>query len=127
MRMSLLRLLGVLGLVLATPGCSRCEFTSRCTQEGRFETCTFGSDDEFHMGQGTCAAPNAACLQSTKENITCVYSPATRCDATFVDRCEGSLRVYCNEGFGWVRAVDCTRLGSGGCHIDAPSGKAVCD
>jgi hypothetical protein len=62
-----------------------------------------------------------------ERNARCVHAPATRCDATFVDRCEGTWRIYCDEQLGWVQAVDCTTRGSPGCHVDATLHKAVCD
>ncbi|HEX5748435.1 MAG TPA: hypothetical protein VFZ09_19505 [Archangium sp.] len=66
-------------------------------------------------------------MQLDEDSVQCVFAPARSCDASFVDRCEGSLRVYCDENLGWVQAVDCAKLGRSGCHVDAALGKAVCD
>ena len=121
-------LLGVGVLVLVGPGCFSppCDFSSRCTAEGQYEQCYVDTHENAQHVPVTCGAPNAACIDDD-ETARCVYAPATACDASFVDRCEGSLRVYCDEVFGWVQAVDCASLGSPGCQVDGPSGKAVCD
>ncbi len=113
---------------LALTGCSSpCEFRTRCVGESQYAWCNVGSDFEVHHATLDCAAPNLACLQVDERNARCVHAPATRCDAAFVDRCEGTWRVYCDEQLGWVQAVDCTKLGSPGCHVDATLDKAVCD
>jgi hypothetical protein len=95
--------------------------------ESQYEWCNVGSDWEVHRSLLDCKAPNAACVQLDEEAVQCVYAPATRCEASFVDRCEGTRRVYCDERLGWVQAVDCVALGSKGCHVDAALGTAVCD
>lgn len=122
--------LGVLTLALLGLGCSleRCAFTARCVGDSQMDRCIINSNEEPEVTRSTCSAPNAACLQVTPdEQVRCVHAPVSSCDASFVDRCEGTQRVYCDEAFGWVQAVDCVKLGSPGCHIDAPSSKAVCD
>ncbi len=123
------RVLGALVLALGSPGCflSPCDFTARCTAPGQYERCFVGGDERAQVLQITCPALNAACVEPEANEARCVYAPATACDASFVDRCEGSQRIYCDERLGWAQAVDCGVLASGGCHIDAPSGKAVCD
>lgn len=128
---SLSRLLCLGALVsLVGPGCfisEECEFRSRCVGASQYEWCNVGSDFEAHRVLIDCKAPQGACVQEGEESARCVYAPATSCDASFVDRCEGALRVYCDERLGWVQAVDCVTLGSAGCHVDAALGKAVCD
>jgi hypothetical protein len=109
-------------------GCSNpCESRTRCTGERQYEWCNTGSDFAVHRVTVECPEPNPACIQENERYSRCVHAPATRCDAAFADRCEGTLRIYCDERFGWVQAVDCTKLGSPGCHVDASHGKAVCD
>lgn len=116
-------------VALVGPGCfaEECESRTRCVSESRYEWCNVGSDFEVHRSLIDCKGPNLACVQRDEEQIQCVYAPATRCDASFVDRCDGTRRVYCDEFLGWVQAVDCVSLGSAGCHVDASLGKAVCD
>ncbi|HEX8434447.1 hypothetical protein [Archangium sp.] len=104
-----------------------CETRYRCLGEGQYESCNVGSDWEAHRVLIDCKAPNAACVQLEEDSVRCVYAPAVRCDGSFVDRCEGTRRVYCEEVLGWVQAVDCVALGSTGCHVDAALGTAVCD
>jgi hypothetical protein len=114
---------------LASTGCLRdeCEALTRCLSESQYEWCNTGSDWEAHRHVIDCEAPHRACVQEDPEHARCVYAPATRCDASFTDRCEGSWRVYCDTRLGWVQAVDCHALGSPGCQVDAALGKAVCD
>jgi hypothetical protein len=114
---------------LVGPGClvERCEFRSRCVGGSQYETCNVGSDFEAHRFSHECKAPNAACVQEDEDSMRCVSAPATACEASFVDRCEGTWRVYCDERLGWVQAVDCVTLGRAGCHVDAALGKADCD
>lgn len=124
-------LLGVLAGALVGLGCtgSGCDFYERCSGEGQYERCSTATEGPSTT-RHTCAAPNAACLDVPSGGVKCVYAPAASCDASFVDRCEGSLRVYCDEAFGWVQAVDCQKVippAGAGCHVDAPSSKAVCD
>jgi hypothetical protein len=104
-----------------------CETRTRCVGESQYEWCNVGSDFEAHRSTITCKAPNAACVQLDADSVQCVYAPAARCDASFVDRCEGTRRVYCDEVLGWVQAVDCVALGGAGCHVDPALGTAVCD
>ena len=123
---------GVLAGVLLGPGCQwpdRCEASVRCVGEGQYEGCSDRGSEGIRRHLVTCAAPNAACVDLREDSVQCVYAPAARCDATFVDHCEGSLRVYCDESFGWAQAVDCRNVqrGGPGCHVDMPTGKAVCD
>ncbi|MFY0530008.1 hypothetical protein ACN28I_44855 [Archangium gephyra] len=129
--LSLCRWLCLAALVsLVGPGCfvsEQCDFSSRCVGESQYEWCNVGSDFEAHRSPRECKAPNAACVQTDEDSVQCVYAPAAACDASFVDRCEGTRRVYCDERLGWVQAVDCVTLGSAGCHVDAALGKAVCD
>jgi len=129
--LSLFRSLCLAALVsLVGPGCfvsEQCEFRSRCVSGSQYEWCNVGSDFEAHRSLLECKAPNAACVQQDEDSVQCVYAPATACEASFVDRCEGTRRVYCDERLGWVQAVDCVTLGSTGCHVDAALGKAVCD
>ncbi len=127
---SSLRLLWLLPLVtFVGSGCvtDACETRSRCVGEGQYELCNVGSDWEAHRSLLDCKAPNSACMQLGEDSVQCVYAPATRCDASFVDRCEGTRRVYCDEVLGWVRAVDCVALGRTGCLVDSALGTAVCD
>jgi hypothetical protein len=116
-------------VALLGPGCfsNPCETRYRCVGGSQYESCNVGSDYEAHRTQLQCKAPNPACVQTDEDSVLCVYTPATACDASFVDRCEGTRRVYCDELLGWVQAVDCVSLGSTGCHVDAALGKAVCD
>lgn len=127
--LSRLRCLAVL-VFLVGPGClvtDDCDYSYRCVGESQYEWCNVGSDFEVHRSLLDCKAPNAACVQTDEDSVQCVYAPATGCDASFVDRCEGTRRVYCDESLGWVQAVDCVTLGRAGCHVDAALGKAVCD
>jgi hypothetical protein len=128
--LSSLRVLCLGALVsLVGPGCfsEQCEFRYRCVGGSQYEWCNVGSDWEAHRSLRDCEAPNLACVQEDEDAVQCVYAPATPCDASFVDRCDGTRRVYCDERLGWVQAVDCVSLGSAGCHVDAVPGKAVCD
>jgi hypothetical protein len=128
---ALSRLLCVGVLVsLGGPGCFRsdeCDFRYRCVGGSQYEWCNVGSDFEVHRAMLECKAPNSACVQEDEDSVRCVLAPVTVCDASFVDRCEGTRRVYCDERLGWVQAVDCVTLGRTGCHVDAALGKAVCD
>jgi hypothetical protein len=116
-------------LVLVGPGCftKECDYRSQCVGPGQYEWCNTGSDFETRRVVSDCATPNLACVNVSEDTTRCVHAPATRCDASFEDRCEGTWRVYCDEGFGWVQAVDCVALGRTGCGVDAASGKTVCD
>lgn len=128
---SLFRLLRLAALVsLVGPGClisDRCEARYRCVGESQYEWCNVGSDLEAHRFLIDCKAPNSSCVQLDEDSVRCVYAPAAGCEASFVDRCEGTHRVYCDERLGWVQAVDCVKLGRTGCHVDDALGKAVCD
>jgi hypothetical protein len=116
-------------VALLGPGCfsEQCDYRYRCVGGGQYEWCNVGSDYEVHRKQLQCKGPNTTCVQTDEDSVQCVYAPATACEASFVDRCDGSLRVYCDERLGWVQAVDCASLGSTGCHVDGALGKAVCD
>ena len=104
-----------------------CEARTRCLDETRYEWCNVGADSETHRTEITCKAPNTACVQRDETSVVCVRAPATQCEASFVDRCEGSLRIYCDENLGWVQAVDCTALNRPSCSVDPSLGRAVCD
>lgn len=115
---------------LGGPGCVRsddCDYSYRCVGGSQYEFCRVDSELEIRRTLLECKAPNSACVQEDEDSVRCVLAPATVCDASFVDRCEGTWRVYCDERLGWVQAVDCVTLGSAGCHVDAAPGKAVCD
>lgn len=116
-------------VALLGPGCvsEQCDYRYRCLEGGQYEWCNVGSDFEVHRTQLQCKGPNTACVQTDEDSVQCVYAPVTACEASFVDRCDGTLRVYCDERLGWVQAVDCASLGRTGCHVDEALGKAVCD
>jgi hypothetical protein len=117
----------LLGLGASLSACSECERTSRC--EGDVLVwCNFGSDSQDHENRTPCEAPSSACVEVGDDDAKCVYGPAEACDETFVDRCEGSLRVYCDPALGWAEMFDCATIvgTSGTCGADPGSGVMVC-
>lgn len=113
-------------LAAAASGCGTCERRSWC--EGDVQHfCNVGSESEPSFSELACEAPAGACVELGPDEARCVHAPAEPCEAGFVDRCEGSLRVYCDPAVGHAEAVDCAKLeGSSGCGLAPESGLAAC-
>lgn len=110
MRLTQLAAAGIVLLTASPKDACRnaCDFYERCEGNVR-QTC--GGIDQCigrRLREEPCLAPNETCVAHSTR-AACVRAPATSCDSTFVERCEGSLWLRCstylNEGF--VVAQDC--------------------
>lgn len=101
----------VLLTAAAHNGCrNECDFFERC--QGNLRQVCGGVDQWVGrtVSEEPCVAPNEACVTEAHSAL-CVRAPVTRCEPSFVDRCEGSVWIHCSfNPSGYLLAEDCAAL-----------------
>jgi len=90
-------LVAVAALLVVNACGNECSFHSQCNGEV-LEICGEGPDQVVNrkVRSVPCEAPNATCVEPVEDYAYCARAPATTCDDTFDESCDGTVRLMCS-------------------------------